>query len=147
MVMADSGQNFKSHTRWFPPFHFFVLPVLLINMLNAGRHLWTDTRLSTAWGLVLAVALFMMAAVGRQMVVTVQDRIIRLEERLRLRGLLPTDLQPSINGLTHRQLVAIRFASDAEVTEIVRDVAAGRITTAKEIKSRVKNWQPDNLRA
>ena len=145
--MADSGQSFKSHTRWFPPFHFFVLPVLLVNVLNAGRHLWMDTRLSTAWGLVLAVALFMMAAVGRQMVVTVQDRIIRLEERLRLRQVLPAELQPQIGVLTRQQLVGLRFAGDAEVAELVRDIAAGKITTSKEIKSRVKNWQPDLLRA
>jgi Family of unknown function (DUF6526) len=147
MVMADSGQSFKSHTRWFPPFHFFVLPVLLVNVLNAGRHLWMDTRLSTAWGLVFAVALFMLAALGRQMVVTVQDRVIRLEERLRLRQVLPTELQPQINALTRQQLVGLRFADDAEVAELVRDIASGKITTAKEIKSRVKNWQPDLLRA
>jgi hypothetical protein len=147
MVMADSGQSFKSHTRWFPPFHFFVLPVLLVNVLNAGRHLWMDTRLSTAWGLVFAVALFMLAALGRQMVVTVQDRVIRLEERLRLRQVLPAELQPQIGVLTRQQLVGLRFAGDAEVAELVRDIAAGKITTAKEIKSRVKNWQPDLLRA
>jgi hypothetical protein len=147
MVMADSGQSFKSHTRWFPPFHFFVLPLLLVNVLNAGRHLWMDTRLSTAWGLVFAVALFMLAALGRQMVVTVQDRVIRLEERLRLRQVLPTELQPQINALTRQQLVGLRFADDAEVAELVRDIASGKITTAKEIKSRVKNWQPDLLRA
>ena len=140
-------QSYKSHTRFLPPFHFFVLPVLLVNFVNAGRHVYLDPTRSTGWALVVAAALLMLAFVSRVQAITVQDRLIRLEERLRLRQLLPADLQASINGLTHRQLVAIRFASDAEVAEIVRDVVAGKISTAKEIKMRVKNWQPDYLRA
>ena len=140
-------QSLKSHTRFLPPFHFFVVPVLLVNFLNTLRHLYQDPRQSTGWAAVVAAALLMLAFLSRIQAVTVQDRLIRLEERLRLRQLLPADLQASINGLTHRQLVAIRFASDAEVAEIVRDVVAGKITTAKEIKGRVKIWQPDYLRA
>jgi len=81
------------------------------------------------------------------MALTVQDRLIRLEMRLRLRQLLPPDLQPRINDLTHRQLVAMRFASDAELAELVREVLAGKLTTPKDIKLRVKNWQADWLRA
>ena len=145
--MADRVQSFKSHTRFLPPFHFFVVPVLLVNFLNAGRHLWMDPRLSTGFALVVAAALLMLAFLSRVQAVTVQDRVIRLEERLRLQRLLPADLQPQINALTHRQLVGLRFASDAEVAEIVRDIVAGKITTPKEIKMRVKSWQPDWLRA
>jgi Family of unknown function (DUF6526) len=140
-------QSFKSHTRFLPPFHFFVVPVLLVNFINTLRHLYMDPVRSTGWAAVVAAALLMLAFLSRMQAITVQDRLIRLEERLRLRQLLPADLQASINGLTHRQLVAIRFASDAEVAEIVRDVVAGKITTAKEIKGRVKSWQPDYLRA
>jgi hypothetical protein len=77
----------------------------------------------------------------------VQDRLIRLEMRLRLRQILPPDLQPQIDALTHRQLVAMRFASDAELADLVRDVIAGKITTSKDIKMRVRNWQADWLRA
>jgi hypothetical protein len=145
--MADRVQNYKNHTRLLPAFHFFVLPVLLLNLANAARHLWMMPTRSTAFALVVALALMMLAVLARVQAVTVQDRVIRLEMRLRLRGLLPTDLQPKINELSHRQLVALRFASDAEMTDLVRDVMDGRLTTAKEIKMRVKNWQADWLRA
>ena len=143
--MAD--QSFGSHTRWFPPFHFFVLPVLLVNVFNAGRHLYLTPARSTGWETLVALALLMLAFVARAQAVTVQDRLIRLEERLRLRQLVPADLQSHVDGITHRQLVAIRFASDAEVAGIVRDIVDGKVSTAKEIKGRVKVWRPDYLRA
>jgi hypothetical protein len=77
----------------------------------------------------------------------VQDRVIRLEMRLRLRQVLPTELHGRINDLTHRQLVALRFAGDAELPELVREILEGKLQTGKQIKQRVKNWQPDWLRA
>ncbi len=145
--MPQSGQTYKTHTRWFPPFHFFVMPVLLINVFVSGWLLYrSPSRLGT-WELIVAMALVMTALTARFMVVAVQDRVIRLEMRLRLRQLLPPDLQPRINDLTHRQLVALRFASDAELPDLVRDVLAGKLTTSKDIKMRVKNWQSDWLRA
>lgn len=145
--MAARVQSYKNHVRLLPAFHFFVLPVLLLNLANAARHLWMMPTRSTAFALVVAAALLMLALLARVQAVTVQDRVIRLEMRLRLRGLLPPDLQPKINELSHRQLVALRFASDAEMTDLVRDVMDGKLTTAKEIKMRVKNWQADWLRA
>ena len=145
--MADAVQSYQKHTRWLPPFHFFVVPVLLINVINAARHLWMDPTRHFAWELVVAAALFMVAFLSRAQAVTVQDRVIRLEMRLRLRGILPPDLQPNIETLTHRQLVAMRFASDAEMADLVRDVLAGKLSTSKEIKMRIKSWQADLLRA
>jgi hypothetical protein len=145
--MADRVQSLQSHARWLPPFHFFVLPVLLVNAINAGRHLYLDPTRGTLWGLVVALALLTLALMARTMAITVQDRVIRVEERQRLRQLLPADLQPHINTITRPQLVGLRFASDAELTDLVRDIVAGKITTQKEIKSRVKSWQPDWLRA
>jgi hypothetical protein len=145
--MADQTQTYANHTRWLPPFHYFVLPVLALNFLNGVRHLWRAPNLSTAWALVVAFALLMLAGVARQMVVAVQDRVIRLEMRLRLRECLPADLQARIAELSRRQLVALRFASDAEMADLVRDVLAGKLKTGKEIKMGVKNWQGDFLRA
>src|SRR5471030_292474 len=133
--MAERAQSFQKHARFLPLFHFFVLPVLLINVVNTIRYAIVDTRLHDLFQVVLAIAL------------TVQDRVIRLEMRLRLRGILPPDLQPNINELSHRQLVALRFASDAEMTELVRDVLAGKLATTKDIKGRIKGWQSDWLRA
>jgi hypothetical protein len=145
--MAEAVQSYKKHTRFLPPFHFFVIPVLLINLINSIRHVWMDPNEHFAFEMVVAAALLTLAFLSRVQAMTVQDRVIRLEMRLRLRGILPPDLQPGINVLTHRQLVALRFASDAEMAELVRDVQAGKLTTGKDIKLRIKSWQSDWLRA
>ena len=145
--MADQVQSFKSHTRWLPPYHFFIMPVLLINLINSLRHVVQAPTLHYAWEVVFAVALLMLGLFSRVMTLTVQDRVIRLEERLRLRQALPPDLHGQIDSLSHRQLVALRFASDAELPDLVRAIAAGQLTAPKDIKMRVKSWRPDWLRA
>ena len=145
--MADRVQSYKKHARLLPPFHFFVLPVLLVNFVNSLRHLWQDPTQHFGFEAVVAAALLMLAFLSRVQALTVQDRVIRLEMRLRLRGILPPDLQPNIEQLTHRQMVALRFASDGEMVELVRDVVAGKLPTSKDIKMRIKNWQGDWLRA
>jgi hypothetical protein len=145
--MAEQTQSYKNHTRFLPPFHFFIMPVMLVNFLNAGRHVFQQATLHNLWELVFALGLVALALFSRVQALTVQDRIIRLEERLRMRQLLPADLHPHIDTLTHRQLVALRFASDQELADLVRDVVAGQVATPKEIKQRVRNWRPDWLRA
>jgi hypothetical protein len=145
--MADAVQSYKTHTRFLPAFHFFVVPVLLLNVINEIRHVWLDPTRHFAFQLLVAAALLTTAFLARIQALTVQDRVIRLEMRLRLRGVLPQDLQPNIDTLTHRQLVALRFASDAEMADLVRDVLAGKLTSSKDIKMRIKSWQSDWLRA
>jgi len=145
--MAESTQSYKNHTRLLPPFHFFVAPVLLLNFLNSLRHLWLMPNRSTGFAAIVAAALVLLALTARGMAITVQDRVIRLEMQLRLRQVLPPDMQPQINALSPRQLVALRFASDGELPDLVRDVLAGKLTTPKDIKMNVKSWQPDLLRA
>ena len=145
--MASKAQTYKNHARFLPAFHFFVLPVLLLNALNAIRHIWIAPNLSTVWTLVVAAALLTLGLLSRTMALTVQDRLIRLEMRLRLQQCLPADLRSRINDLTPRQLVALRFASDAELTDLVREVLGGKLASSKDIKMRVKDWQADWLRA
>ena len=145
--MAERVQTYKNHPRLLPAFHFFVLPVLLLNVLNEVRRAWRYPSEGSLFVLVVAAALFTLAFLSRSQAVTVQDRVIRLEMRLRLRQILPPELQTRIQDLTHRQLVALRFASDAELPELVREILDGKLTTVKEIKLRVKNWQGDWLRA
>ena len=94
----------------------------------------------------MAAALLTLAFLARTMALTVQDRVIRLEMRHRLKDLLPADLRGRIDDLTPKQLVALRFASDEEMPALVRDVLAGSLATQKAIKERVKNWQGDYLR-
>ena len=142
-----SEQSFKSHARWLPGFHFFAAPVLLVNVINELRHFYFEQTRHALWMAIVAAALLMVAFLARTQALTVQDRLIRLEMRLRLRGILPPDLHPNIDALTHRQLVALRFASDAEMAELVRGVVAGKLTSSKDIKSQIKSWQSDLLRA
>jgi uncharacterized protein DUF6526 len=145
--MAERVQSFQKHVRWLPAFHFFMIPVLLANFLNELRHLVAQQTLHTVWMVVFAAALLTMGFLSRIQALTVQDRVIRLEMRLRLRGLLPPDMHPMIDDLTHRQMVALRFASDAELESLVRDIRDGKLQTSKDIKGRIKNWQADWLRA
>jgi hypothetical protein len=145
--MAERVQTYKNHPRLLPAFHFFVLPVLLLNVLNEVRRAWRYPSEGSVFLVVVAAALFALAVLSRTQAVTVQDRVIRLEMRLRLQQILPPELRTRIQDLTHRQLVALRFASDAELPELVREILDGKLTTVKEIKLRVKNWQSDWLRA
>ena len=145
--MAEREQNYKNHTRWLPPFHYFVIPVLLANVINAGRYVVASPTLGTGFGLLVAIALFMLAALGRGMAVAVQDRVIRLEMQLRMKQGLPADLQSRAAALTPKQLVALRFAGDDELPGLVRDVLDGKLASQKAIKEAIKHWQADWLRA
>jgi len=145
--MADQTQSYKNHARFLPPYHFFVMPVLLVNVLNTGRHLFQQATVHNLWEVVFALGLLGLGLFSRVQALTVQDRVIRLEERLRLRQLLPADLHPHIDTLTRQQLFALRFASDQELADLVREVIAGQLATSKDIKLRVRNWRPDFLRA
>ena len=145
--MAERTQSYKNHAAIFPLFHYFALPVMFINVLVQARHLYYGVTRSNGWSLIFAIGLLALAISARVMALTVQDRVIRLEMRQRLAMCLPADLQPRINDLTRQQFIALRFASDAELPDLVREVLAGKLATSKEIKMRVKNWQADWLRA
>ncbi len=144
--MAQTPQTLKNHVRLFPPFHFFVAPIMLLNVVYNVIRFYRLQTLGSAWGIVLSLGLVMLALTARMMALTVQDRIIRLEMRLRLREILPPDLQMRVPDLTREQLVAMRFASDAEMAGLMRDVLAGNAATTRAIKERVRDWQGDYLR-
>ena len=145
--MARAEQNYKNHFRFFPPFHFFVAPVLLINVFVAAYVVYGAPSAFGVWELIVAIALVTLAFVARVMALSVQDRVIRLEMRLRMREVLPADLQARIPEITCEQLVGLRFASDAELPVLVRKVLAGELKTTRQIKKQVGQWQPDYLRA
>src|SRR5689334_22306636 len=102
--MASSSQSYSNHQRWFPLFHFFVMPVFLVNFGNQVRHLIQAPSRTTGWGVVMAAAFIGAALAARVMALAVQDRVIRLEMRLRLQQILPPDLKPKIGDLTREQL-------------------------------------------
>ena len=83
---------------------------------------------------------------SRLMALKAQDRVIRLEMHLRMRELLPADLVPRIGELSPSHLVALRFAGDRELADLVREVLAGKLTTQKAIKQRITDWKGDYLR-
>ena len=141
-------QNFANHTKFFPPFHFFLLPVLLINLgvqLHWMKVFWFSY--TGIFGVLMALALIVGVLTARMFALSVQDRVIRLEERLRYQRLLPADLQPRIEEFTVAQLVSLRFASDAELPALARKVLDEKLQERKAIKKLVKNWKPDYLRA
>jgi len=141
-------QNFANHTRFFPPFHFFVVPVMAINFFWACYRLYA---LGFSWWgaeqVLLALGLFVGFGVARLIALKVQDRVIRLEERLRYERLLPADLKARAGELEVGQIISLRFASDAELPALLRKVLDEKMTERKAIKQMIKTWRPDYLRA
>lgn len=141
-------QNFANHTKLFPTFHFFVVPMMLVNVVRsflAWRH--SEYSIDGFLGLLVALALLLGFLTARMMALKVQDRVIRLEERLRMEKVLPADLLARIPEFTTSQLVALRFASSSELPELARKVLDEKIKERKAIKQLIKVWRPDYLRA
>ncbi len=141
-------QNFANHGKFFPPFHFFVIPVLTINLVHA-LYVWGKSGFSLAGFLqvLVAFALPLGFLSARMMALKVQDRVIRLEEQLRFDRLLPSDLRTRIGEFSVDQCIALRFASDSELPLLARKVLDDKVTERKSIKRMVSNWRPDYLRA
>jgi len=141
-------QNFANHRRFVPSFHFFAVPVFLINLL------WSLYRLKKLgisfegiFGVLLAAAFVGLVFRARLFALAVQDRVIRLEERLRYERMLPADLRARSSEFTTGQFVSLRFASDAELPALARKVLDEKLTDRKAIKQLIKQWRPDYLRA
>ena len=141
-------QNYANHVKWVPAFHFFVVPVLLLNLGETTyRIIHWGFSFERLVGVLTATALVVLMFLARIFALKVQDRVIRLEERLRMERLLPADLKPRIGEFRPGQLVALRFASDEELPELARKVLNEKIQGTKAIKLLVKYWRSDYLRA
>ena len=138
-------QTYATHRRFNPPYHFILMPIFLANFVMSAVHLVRQPSWPAAWLLVLAFGLALMVGLMRTHSLTVQDRIIRLEERLRLQALAP-ELAGRFDQLDKRQMVALRFASDAELPNLARRVFAGEFATDGDIKRAVTVWRPDHMR-
>ncbi len=150
--MAEKPQTFANHTRFDPLFHFFLIPIFSIAVIMALIHFFSHLRRSGMYGnihsfllILLAVALLVLVFKTRLYALKVQDRVIRLEERLRLMQLLQEPLRSRIPELTEGQLVGLRFASDAEIPALV-DRCLKEKLSRKDIKKSIKNWRPDYSR-
>jgi hypothetical protein len=141
-------QSFANHTKYVPPFHFYVLGVLALNFgWSIYRWKMSEFHIDGLISVLLAAALILLAFYSRIFALTVQDRVVRLEERLRYERLFPGDLRPRIGEFTVGQIVSLRFASDAELPSLARKVLDEKLTDRKAIKRLIKTWKPDYLRA
>jgi Family of unknown function (DUF6526) len=138
-------QSYANHTRRDPPFHFFLVPLCIAAVILSVNLLVRHQRMASILWVLLAIGLFMTAFKARIYALKVQDRLIRLEERLRLAMLLPEAGRARIGELTESQLVALRFASDAELPALAMR-ALNEGLTSKQIKTSIQSWRPDYFR-
>jgi hypothetical protein len=138
-------QNLKNHARFDPAYHFLLFAVYLLNLIYAGFHLYRQPSLSSGWYLVVSLLAVVPLLKLRTYPLKVQDRVIRLEERLRLQTLAPQEWRTQLHRLNEDQLIAIRFAADDEVVELATQALEQNLTR-KQIKERIRNWRPDNWR-
>lgn len=143
--MSKTPQNFKNHARFDPLFHFFVGPILFLNLIWAIIHLVRHPHLHAIWILVLSLAALVAGFKIRLYALRVQDRVIRLEERLRLQALAPSEWHTQIYRLSEDQLIGLRFAADEEVVELAKQALEHNLNR-KQIKERIKDWRADNWR-
>jgi hypothetical protein len=144
--MADTPQTFANHTRWHPPFHFFIAPVMLINIIWSVVQFVKAPGLNSGWWIVVSLALLVLAVLVRTNSLKVQDRLIRLEEKLRYQQTLSATVCQQARALNTGQMVALRFAGDDELEELVSAVLAGKLAKAGDIKRAIKGWRADTFR-
>jgi hypothetical protein len=145
--MTNKPQSADSHTRWNALYHFIASPIVLLNLFVAIRHAMHVGGRYAWWQVVFAFGVLCAVFASRTMALIVQDRLIRLEMRLRLRELLPAAQHGDIARLTVRQMVALRFAGDAELPGLVQRVMSGELTRSRQIKAAITDWQADWQRA
>jgi hypothetical protein len=144
-MASATTQSFANHARLDPPFHFVLAPICLAAIILSVILLVRQPGIGSILGVLLSVGLFMITGKARSYALKAQDRVIRLEERLRLSMLLPEAMRPRIVELTEPQLIALRFASDAELPALaLRALNEG--LTRKQIKASIQTWRPDYFR-
>jgi hypothetical protein len=143
--MSNKPQSYASHAKIDPAFHFFVLPVLLINILVVAYLLIRHPGIGGAWLLLISVTLLVLAARSRSWATHLQDRVIRVEERIRLAAILPEPLRSRIGELSDSQIVGLRFASDTELPSLFQRALDEKLSRS-DIKKAITNWRPDYSR-
>ena len=144
-MSKSQPQNLKNHARFDPPFHFVLLIVFLANLIISIVYVVKHPCFYSAWFVVLSVAAILALLKMRLYPLKVQDRVIRLEERIRLQALAPSEWHTQIYRLSEDQLIGLRFASDDEVVELAKQALEQNLTR-KQIKERIKDWRGDYWR-
>lgn len=144
-MSEQAPQNLKNHGRFDPLYHFFLAPIAIASLVIAIVYLFHHPHFHSAWLVVLSVAAILLVFKFRLYSLKVQDRLIRLEERLRLQALAPAEWRPQIDRLSADQLIGLRFASDGEVVALAKDALEHNLNR-KQIKERIVNWRADYFR-
>ena len=144
--MSEQPQNYKNHAKMVPGFHYVGSLLMLALLISAISGVVRSPSVATAMTLILVLTLVLIGFYARSFALGVQDRVIRLEERLRMERVLPEDLQERIPEFSTDQLIGLRFAPNEELEDLARRVLSGAITDRKQIKMAVKNWRADHER-
>ena len=144
--MPEPQQSLQNHARIIPAYHYFIFGAFTLNLVQSIMNLVDAPSFATVAGVLTGAALIVLAYYARVFALKAQDRVIRLEMRLRMMQLLPAALQPRVSEFTPDQLVAMRFASDAELPDLAAKVLAGNVQDKKAIKRMITAWQADHLR-
>lgn len=144
--MSRAAQTYSNHRRFLPLYHFVVTPILLANIGVEGVRLFNEPSPSRLWSLIIAIALLALALAARLMALIVQNRTIRLEERLRLASLVPESQRARIGELKTGQLIGLRFASDEEAPLLAQRCLDGELGGSGAVKKEIRNWRPDYMR-
>ena len=146
-MSADRTQTFANHRRFFALYHYIALPIVALNVVYTAFLAFRAPSAATIWSFVFAIGVASGVLAARTMVLIVQNRVIRLEQRLRLVALLPDHLRGRIVELNLSQLIGLRFASDAELASLVERCLAGELKNDEAVKRAITSWQADFLRA
>jgi hypothetical protein len=144
-MSKTSSQNFKNHGRIDPPYHMVLGTILAVNLYMVGLFAFKHPSVFSWWLVILSIAAWIPVLKLRLYALKVQDRVIRLEERLRLQALAPAEWHAQIYKLSEDQLIGLRFASDDEVVELAKQALEHNLNR-KQIKERIKSWRPDYFR-
>jgi len=146
-VPAEKKQTYSNHAQYDPMWHFVAFPIVLIGVITAVMHALRVGDKNSVWQAVYAFGVLLAVFTARSQTLRVQNRVIRLEMRLRLREVLPAALHARIIELTPSHLVGLRFASDAELPALVERCLKGELPHGRAVKKEVSDWQSDWLRA
>ena len=144
--MAEETQSYANHTRWHPPFHFVLTPIMLLHFAYTAYQFFRMPDFAHFEALLLAIGLVVLLLLVRINPLRAQDRLIRLEEQLRYQRVLPAELAARASQMPVRFIVALRFASDEELATLVKQVLDQKFTKPAEVKKAIKNWRGDYFR-
>lgn len=144
--MAEQ-QNYSNHARYFPLFHFVIFPLLAVHLIYQAVRLFQEPSWDRGIWVVICAVFILMILAARLQVLTVQNRVIRLEEKLRYQNVLSPELAGRAGALSLGQMIALRFASDGELPSLIERTLNGEFAETKEIKMAIQSWRADHVRA